>query len=123
MATRPDPVDCDDFDSPAGVPHGAPLTHRGVLQAASRDASWYERPDVHSAKASHVIVASHVLGIGSGSIGPAAACDPVRIIVDTSLVRTAADVHPNGRCARPGCRELFARAVADAAAAELEEAS
>ena len=43
--------------------------------------------------------------------------------VDCADFDNPADVHSNGRCRRPGCRELFARAVADAAAAELEEAS
>lgn len=42
------PVDWPRDDDLSGLPHGAPLLAGGRLQTAMRDASWHDRPDVHS---------------------------------------------------------------------------
>ncbi|MFD0032546.1 hypothetical protein ACFVJK_30615 [Streptomyces sp. NPDC127172] len=104
---RPYAVECADFDRVGGYAHGAPLLAGGLLQAAWRDASFLRRPDVHSSKARHVIVASHRFGVGSGITVPAAACDPTRIMINTDLIADATEVKPQGKCRRPGCRQLF----------------
>jgi len=104
-------VECEDFHCVETYPHGAPLLRNGVLQAAWRDASFLDRPDVRSIKARHIIVASHEYAVGSGVSGPAAACDPRRIMIDTDLAADATEVKPQGKCRRPGCRQLFADAA------------
>jgi hypothetical protein len=109
--TRPEGVECEDFDDVSNIPHGTPLLRNGRLQAAWRDASFLSRPDIYSIKASHIVVASHRYAVGGGISVPAAACNPVHIMIDTGGSRDATEVHPNGRCARPGCRELFAKAL------------
>lgn len=112
-ASRPAPVEWTGAESDlAGLPHGTPLLRRGRLQAGSRDASFLHRPDVTSVKASHILVVSHNLAVGGGMCAPAAACDPVRIMLAVPPWRDAGDVHPRGRCRRPGCHQLFAAAVA-----------
>lgn len=118
---RPPPAECEslmDFQHPERFPHGTPLLWEGQLQAGRRDATFLSSPDVHSIKARHVIVASHRYGVGSGTLTSAAACDPVRIAINTDsdlLLSDASEVHPAGRCRRPGCRELFTQALSDAA--------
>lgn len=58
------------------------------------------------------MVASRELAIiGGGAKALAAACDPRRIMICLPL-RDAVEVHPNGRCRRPGCAQLFAQAAA-----------
>jgi hypothetical protein len=109
MATtrRPYAVECDDFDSVAQYSHGAPLLAGGVLQAAWRNAEFLNRPDVRTIKARHVIVASHRYAVGSGMCVPAAACSPTMIMMNTDIIADATEVKPQGRCRRPGCRQLF----------------
>jgi hypothetical protein len=111
LSQRPDPAEWsgDEFDLP--FPHGTPLLFDGRLQAGWRDASFLNSPDVHSIKARHVVVASRQIAIGGGARGLAAACDPRRIMIGFP-VKDATEVHPNGRCRRPGCAQLFARAAA-----------
>lgn len=110
MTKRPDPAEWsgDEYDLP--FLHGTPLLFQGRLQAGWRDASFVNCPDVHSIKARHVVVASRQIALGSGATGLAAACDPRRIMIAWPL-RDATEVHPNGRCARPGCKQLFRQAV------------
>jgi hypothetical protein len=112
MTGRPDPVEWDgELGGLGALSHGAPLTARGRLLAGSRDASMVKRPDVYTLKARHVAVASHRTAIGSGQNGVAAACDPVRLILVEDQLADIDKVHPNGRCRRRGCRELFAKHV------------
>jgi hypothetical protein len=110
LSQRPDPAEWsgDEFDLP--FPHGTPLLFDGRLQAGWRDATFLSSPDVHSIKARHVVVASHQIAIGGGATGLAAACDPRRIMIGFP-VKDATEVHPNGRCHRPGCAQLFAQAA------------
>ena len=91
--------------------HGTPLLIGGRLQAGRRDASFIACPDTRRDKAAHIAVVSHRIGLLGGVIGLAAACDPVRIMLLDDPTRDAMQVHPNGRCARPGCKQLFAQAV------------
>lgn len=109
---RPPPAEWDgDSYNLTAHPHGTPLTINGKLQAATRDATFLARPDTHTTKVRHIVVASHHLAIAGGTTGPAAACDPTRIMtLDTTT--DAAATHPNGRCARPGCTQLFQAANA-----------
>jgi hypothetical protein len=59
----------------------------------------------------HVVVASRELAICGGEPkGLAAACNPHWIMIDP-VTLDAADTHPNGRCQRPGCAQLFAQAI------------
>lgn len=109
--SRPDAVECADFESPSAYPHGAPLLLEGVLQAGWCDATFINCPDVYSIKARHVIVASHRYAVAGGIVAPAAACSPTQIAIDVSMMADAIDVRPNGRCRRPGCRQLFARVL------------
>lgn len=107
---RPDPAEWSGDEYEVDFPHGTPLMINGRLQAATRDATFLARPDTRTIKATHVVVASQRLAIGSGHArGLAAACQPRRIMVDHAT-KAAADVHPNGRCARPGCAQLFEKA-------------
>lgn len=86
------------------VPHGAPLLDGGQIQAALRDASWFDRPNVRTDKQVHIVVWSRQLG-------EAAACHPTRIILDVDgLVRDAAKIPDVARCRRGGCARLFAKA-------------
>lgn len=113
MGNRPEPVECEDFDRVSEYEHGTPLLWNGRLQAGRRDASFLSRPDVHSIKANHIVVASHRYAVGSGISVAAAACDPVGIMIFTDAgLRDAKEVHPNGRCRRPGCPQLFDKAEA-----------
>jgi hypothetical protein len=107
---RPYAVECEDFRRPGEIPHGAPLLRNGLLQAAWRDASFLRRPDVHSIKARHVIVATHEYAVAGGMVGPAAACDPRGILIDSDLAADATEVKRPGKCRRPGCRQLFEEA-------------
>lgn len=94
-----------------GFEHGTPLLFNGRLQASRRDATFLSCPDVHSIKARHIVVASRRYAIvPGGTVSLAAACDPVRIAVLPGTA-DATEVHPNGRCARPGCAQLFAAAL------------
>ncbi|MFJ5121877.1 hypothetical protein [Kitasatospora sp. NPDC088548] len=114
MGKRPDPVECEDFDDPpATIPHGAPLLSGGKLVGGYRDATFVSCPDVYSIKARHIVVMSHEYNVAGGERLAAAACDPRRIAIDTSLNEAAAEVHSNARCRRPGCRQLFVRALAE----------
>ncbi|ANZ14436.1 hypothetical protein SNOUR_05585 [Streptomyces noursei ATCC 11455] len=106
---RPLSAECADFDDVGKHEHGAPLLRNGRLQAGWREASFLRRPDVYSIKARHVVVASHRYAVAGGMVTAAAACSPTQIAIDSSLLEDAAEVHPNGRCRRPGCRELFAQ--------------
>jgi hypothetical protein len=109
MTGRPDPVEWDgELRGLGALSHGAPLTARARLLAGSRDASLLRCPDVYSYKARHVAVVSHRTAIGSGQNGVAAACDPVRLVLVENQLADIDDVRPGGRCARRGCRELFA---------------
>jgi hypothetical protein len=66
-----------------------------------------------------VAIASREIAIGGGAAeGIAAACDPRRIMVCPDT-RDAAAVHPNARCARRGCAQLFAIAAGPAEAAAI----
>lgn len=112
---RPAPVECDDFENPpTTIPHGAPLLAEGRLVAGHRDATFLRSPDIYSIKARHVVVVSHEYAVGRGVTTSAAACNPRQIAIDVSLNKPAADVHSNARCQRPGCRQLFAQALAAA---------
>lgn len=116
---RPPGVEWGDSSALMQLVHGAPLLRGGVLQASSRDATFLSRPDVYTDKASHVVVVSHRMAVGSGMTCEAAACDPTRIMIDDGLVSDAVEVHPNGRCRRSGCRQLFALAEAQAASTDV----
>jgi hypothetical protein len=106
----------------AAAAHGAAVTVDGRLQAATRDASFLDRPDVRSVKAAHVVVVSHDLAIGGGTVsGTAAACDPRRILIDDETWRDWHQVTEAGRCRRSGCARLYAQA-ASALAAEQARA-
>lgn len=110
-APRPYGVEVDSFDddTAAKLVHGTPMLAGGQYQADWRDATFLSRPDVRTIKARHIVVASHRYAIGSGSVALAAACDPMRIALLDGPA-DATEVHPNGRCRRPGCRQLFAEA-------------
>jgi hypothetical protein len=82
----------------------------GRLLAGCRDAAFLSSPDVHSIKGQYVVVASRQIAIGGGATGLAAACDPRRIMIGFP-VKDATDVHPNGRCRRSGCAQLFRQAA------------
>jgi hypothetical protein len=96
---RPTPAEWSGEEYGLPFPDGTPLMLRGQLQAGSRDASpgfgWGSSP------ALHVVVAA------AGY--PAAACDR-RILIDATVVTSAAKVRPAGRCRRPACSGLFAAA-------------
>ncbi|GII59867.1 hypothetical protein Pth03_82560 [Planotetraspora thailandica] len=81
----------------------------GQYQADWRDASFLSRPDTYSIKARHILVASHRYDVGTGMVALAAACDPTRIAL-LGDPADATEVLPNGRCRRPGCRQLLAAA-------------
>lgn len=81
MSGRPDPAEWSGDESDLPFEHGTPLLIDGRLQAGWRDATFLDRPDVHSIKARHVVVASHRIGPGTGATGLAAACDPRRIMI------------------------------------------
>jgi hypothetical protein len=113
MSARPPAAEWSgDFGDVAQFPHGTPLMIDGKLQAGRRDARFIGCPDVHSDKAAHVVVASGQIAVRVGAIGAAAACDSRRIMILDDPTRDATVVHPNGRCSRRGCRELFADAEA-----------
>jgi hypothetical protein len=119
MTGRPAGVEWPDDDLSA-VPHGAPLLVDGELQAALRDASWWDRPDTTKHKYAHIVVASHRMAHRQGGLTfEAAACDPTRIMlfVDGTL-NQAVDMPEHVRCARRACVLLFAQA--DQQQAELE---
>ncbi|MFD8516614.1 hypothetical protein ACFV27_37420 [Streptomyces antimycoticus] len=111
MSKRPEAVECEDFRRVGQYAHGAPLLVEGKMVAGRRDASFLSRPDVHSIKANHIVVASHRYSVGGGIAAPAAACDPVNIMIYTDILRDPSEVVPQARCRRPGCRELFAKAI------------
>jgi hypothetical protein len=104
---RPYAVECANFRDVGEYQHGAPLLAGGLLQAAWRDASFLLRPDVHSIKARHIVVASQRYAVAGGISAPAAACDPVGTMMSTDHISDATEVKPQGRCRRPGCRQLF----------------
>lgn len=103
--SRPEGVEAQWY-APKGTPHGAPILNNGRLIAATRDASWYDRPDVRKVKRVHVVV-------HSAQLGPAAACQPNRIVADQGTVWAAADAPV--RCTARACALLFARADQEAA--------
>jgi hypothetical protein len=72
---------------PARDPKGDTVT---VLLAATRDASWYARPNTRSLKA------WHLLGEGGRSL-----CGLPALDVENSM--PAEDVSEDGRCRRSGC--------------------
>lgn len=105
MLRRPAPQD-------SGTPwsdtlHGAPAVWRGELAAAHRDATFLNRPDIHSDKALHAAVFTHRYAVGSGMDGLAAACNPVHILLDQGLMFSAHEVTRPGRCQRRACQALF----------------
>jgi hypothetical protein len=118
--TRPAPAEWSggEFDLP--FPHGTPLLFGGRLQAGWRDASFLSSPNVRTIKARHVVVASRQIAIGAGATGIAAACDPRRIMIGFP-VRDATEVHPNGRCSRPGCKQLFTQALTQKRSPEMTD--
>jgi hypothetical protein len=99
VSPRPTPAEWSGEEYGLPFPDGTPLMLEGQLQAGSRDASlslhWGSSP------ALHVVVAS-------GGY-PAAACDR-RILIDATVVTSAAQARPGGRCHRPACTTLFATA-------------
>ena len=66
--------------------------------AATRDASWYDRPDVHSDKAVHMAGRTVLQGVMSK-------CG--RSILDEGAVWTPADVPDYLRCRSNGCRQAW----------------
>jgi hypothetical protein len=116
-------ADGEVLDDTPGVPSESP---RGNTSGRSELLKAADQPDhvfkirswplshvfsSHPIKVRHVVVASHRIAIGSGVTGLASACDPRRIMI-CFPVKDATEVHPNGRCRRPGCEQLFARAEA-----------
>ncbi|WP_330328148.1 KOW domain-containing RNA-binding protein [Streptomyces pseudovenezuelae] len=75
-----------------------------------RDASWLNRPDVHTVKALHVAVFTDRLNIGSGSVGLGAACETSNIMLNDDLFFEAHKASQNARCRRRACQALFAAA-------------
>jgi hypothetical protein len=66
--------------------------------AATRDASWYNRPDVHSDKAVHMAGRTVLEGVMS-------ACG--RSILDEDSTWRPADVPAGLRCRSNGCRQAW----------------
>lgn len=108
---RPYAVECDWESSPSQYAHGAPLLAGGLLQAAWRDATFLNSPDTNSFKRRHIVVASHRYALGAGSVTFAAACDPVGTKANLELMEDATNVRYAGKCRRPGCHQIFARAA------------
>lgn len=83
------------------------------LLAAPRDASWYNRPDVYSPKKMHVAVnvrtVTTALTVTSDEslLGDAACTTPSQMFLDMHSSRSAAEVPPQTRCQRPGCRSRW----------------
>jgi hypothetical protein len=73
----------------------------GELMAATRDASWWNHPDVTAVKQVHVAI----IGGQDGSIWTAA-CNRTLPLDDNGGWR-AADVPYGLRCLRPGCRKRW----------------
>ncbi|GHI98034.1 hypothetical protein [Streptomyces olivaceus] len=94
---------------PAHAEHGAPVARRGELAMAPRDASFLRSPSTGGDTQLHVAVFTQQYAVGSGMVGIAAACDPVRILLDEGLFFGAHEL-PKSRCRRPGCRTLFEEA-------------
>lgn len=65
-----------------------------MTRAATRDASWYRRPNVRAAKAMHVV----------GDDGKASACGRLLYATEGPETVDAAEVPQALRCQRPGCR-------------------
>lgn len=107
--SRPAPVEWPD-GSLLHVPHGTPLLRDGKLTASRRDATFVLCPNVTTIKAVHVVVVSHEIAIGSGCVGVTSACDSRTTMLQDDMLEDAECIHPNGRCQRPGCRQLFALA-------------
>jgi hypothetical protein len=110
MLRRPAPQDsATRYDNTV---HGAPAVWRGELAAACRDASVYDRPDVRSTKAAHVIVFRHTdprPAVFSTEGLWTAACN-TDVLLNEDLVLAAHELGPGARCRRPACRALFAAA-------------
>ncbi len=83
-------------DRPAAPPVVQPLI------AGTRDASWYDRPDVHTVKAWHIATEHDT-----------AACSPGpefhRSIILFDSYLDADQVFDDLRCRRPGCRVHWAK--------------
>ncbi|WP_309049322.1 hypothetical protein [Streptomyces sp.] len=71
---------------PAHAEHGAPVARRGELVMAPRDASFLRSPSIGGDTQLHVAVFTQQYAVGSGMVGIAAACDPVRILLDEGLL-------------------------------------
>jgi hypothetical protein len=71
-------------------------------------ASWVQGSSLRRDLLAHLATGTFVAK--AENVIQAAACDPRRIMI-CPPTRDAAEVHPNGRCRRPGCAQLFAQAV------------
>jgi hypothetical protein len=73
-----------------------------VTGAATRDASWYNRPDVHRSKVVHA------------DNGDAfAVCNPHTLMLGPTRWENAADVPARIRCKRPACARAYREADHD----------
>ncbi|WP_433357657.1 hypothetical protein ACQP25_44695 (plasmid) [Microtetraspora malaysiensis] len=99
-----------DEDTLTTADHGAPLLREGRLLAGYRDATFVDCPNVSTVKQWHIVVVSHRVAIGGGTVAEAAACDPRRIMLGGEAERPAHEVGPGGRCQRRACAALFAQA-------------
>lgn len=71
---------------------------------AGRDASWYERPDVHSVKVLHIATVADTSACNPGPEHPRAMpLDP------GGYFRKPEEVYDDLRCRRPGCRVHWAK--------------
>lgn len=62
-----------------------------IEQAATRDASWYNRPDVRKPKKYHILGANELSACGGA------------ILIKENLI-TADEVPKHARCQRAGCK-------------------
>ncbi|OKI19261.1 hypothetical protein A6A07_07105 [Streptomyces sp. CB03911] len=110
-------MECDDFErpDPATYPEGAALLFEGRIQASRRDWTFVVSrwPRDNEPRAVHAVTMTSRYAVGGGMVTLAAACDPVRIALLAEYVKDATDFHPNARCQRSGCRQLFAQAATD----------
>ncbi len=81
MKTRPAGVEWATANL-AELEDGTPLLLGGQLVAGYRDATFLRYLDVSRIKQRHIMVVSHRIAMGSGTTCEAAACDPVRIMLD-----------------------------------------
>lgn len=73
---------------------------RMPLVAGTRDASWYNRPDVRSVKAHHIATDED-----SGACAPGPVFNSGTIALNDFTYGPAADVYDDLRCRRPGCKK------------------